>query len=116
MKKFGHSSVLRKLPAMFSVFRGMLGHVQRKDRELRKHEEQLEQQVAARTAELDQANRLLKLQSAALEAAANSIAIADRNGHILWTNPAFSKLSGYSAEEVFGRFPRFLYADCYDDK
>ena len=50
----------------------------------------------------------LRLQAAALEAAANSIVITDVNGNIAWTNLAFSMLSGYSAEEVLGKNPRIL--------
>jgi len=37
-----------------------------------------------------------------LEAAANSVCITDAKGNIVWTNPAFSVLSGYSAVEVLG--------------
>jgi PAS domain S-box-containing protein len=48
----------------------------------------------------------LSLQSAALHAAANAIVITDKNGAIEWANPAFTVLTGYSAEEVVGRNPR----------
>ena len=50
----------------------------------------------------------IRLQTSALEAAANGIAIVHRNGNILWINPAFTKLTGYNAEEVVGRTPRLL--------
>lgn len=50
----------------------------------------------------------LRLQSAALEAAANGIVITDRDGSVLWTNPAFTRLTGYTAEEVLGKNPRIL--------
>jgi two-component system, cell cycle sensor histidine kinase and response regulator CckA len=45
----------------------------------------------------------LRLQGAALNAAANSIVITDRNGTIEWVNPAFTALSGYGAEEAIGK-------------
>lgn len=35
----------------------------------------------------------------------NSVIITDANGHIEYTNPGFTKLSGYTAEEVAGRKP-----------
>jgi len=41
-----------------------------------------------------------KLQSAALNAAANGIVIVDREGYIVWVNQAFCKLTGYSKEEA----------------
>jgi len=50
----------------------------------------------------------LRLQGAALEAAANAIIITGRDGEIRWVNRAFCKLTGYSAEEVIGRNPRIL--------
>jgi PAS domain S-box-containing protein len=54
------------------------------------------------------ADKRLLLQAAALEAAANSIVITDNKGTILWTNQAFSRLTGYSSEEVLGKNPRLL--------
>src|ERR1035438_4624391 len=50
----------------------------------------------------------LRLQTAALEAAANGVVITDPKGTILWVNPAFTQLTGYSAEEVIGQNPRVL--------
>jgi len=64
--------------------------------------EDLDRLVAERTAKLSATNERLKLLEAALEAAANSVCITDAKGNIVWTNPAFSVLSGYSAVEVLG--------------
>ncbi|MBI5687619.1 MAG: PAS domain S-box protein [Verrucomicrobia bacterium] len=50
----------------------------------------------------------LRLQSAAMDAAADSIMITDRDGTIQWVNTAFSRLTGYSLAEVIGRNPRLL--------
>jgi nitrogen fixation negative regulator NifL len=55
-----------------------------------------------------QAEERLRLQGAALEAAANGVIITDRDGSILWTNPAFTQLTGHTAEEVLGKNPRLL--------
>ena len=44
----------------------------------------------------------LRVQNAALEAAANPMVITDRDGIVEWVNPAFSRLTGYSAEETVG--------------
>jgi diguanylate cyclase (GGDEF)-like protein/PAS domain S-box-containing protein len=64
--------------------------------------EELDRLVEERTAKLSAANAQLKLLEAALEATASSITITDDKGIVVWTNPAFSALSGYSAEEVIG--------------
>jgi len=50
----------------------------------------------------------LELQSAALESAANGVAITGRSGTIQWVNPAFTRLTGYEATEVIGQNPRLL--------
>jgi nitrogen fixation negative regulator NifL len=54
------------------------------------------------------AEEQLRLQSAALEAAANAIVITDRAGKIIWVNPAFTQHTGYSFGEVLGKTPRLL--------
>jgi PAS domain S-box-containing protein len=55
-----------------------------------------------------QAEETLRLQSAALNAAANAIVITDRDGAIVWINAAFTALSGYRADEALGKNPRDL--------
>lgn len=55
------------------------------------------------------------LQISALLAAANGIVITDRNGNILWANPAFSRLTGYDVEEAIGKNPRILKSGQHDD-
>lgn len=56
----------------------------------------------------------IRLQAAALETAANSIIIADRGGTIEWVNPAFTRMTGYTAEEAIGRTPRLLRSGQHD--
>ena len=50
----------------------------------------------------------LRLQSAALESAANGIVITDRLGTIIWANDAVTTMTGYSKEELLGKNPRVL--------
>ncbi|MDO8544585.1 MAG: PAS domain S-box protein [Opitutaceae bacterium] len=57
----------------------------------------------------------LRLQGAAVEAAANAIVITDRKGQIAWTNAAFTRLTGYDAAEVLGRNTRILKSGQHDD-
>lgn len=56
----------------------------------------------------------LQLQQSALTAAANSIIITNREGAILWVNPAFEATTGYKAEEVIGQNPRLLKSGQHD--
>ncbi len=54
------------------------------------------------------AEEKLYLQNAALEAAANTIVITDKDGLIEWTNPSFTELTGYDVAEARGKNPREL--------
>ncbi|MFC1745149.1 PAS domain S-box protein [Candidatus Riflebacteria bacterium] len=55
-----------------------------------------------------QAEEQLLIQSTALTSTANCIMITDKNGKIQWTNPAFTKLTGYYLDEAMGKEPRIL--------
>lgn len=68
------------------------------------HVRQLERQALER----EQAEAAMRLQSAALGAAANAIMITDREGLIQWVNPAWCKMTGFSEEETRGQTPRIL--------
>ncbi|MGD9873779.1 MAG: ABC transporter substrate-binding protein [Kiritimatiellia bacterium] len=46
----------------------------------------------------------------AIEQAAESIIVSDKDHRIIYVNPAFEKVTGYSLEEVMGRHPRILDA------
>lgn len=54
------------------------------------------------------------IQTTALRAAANAIVITDREGTIVWANPAFTTLTGYELEDVLGRNPRLLKSGVQD--
>lgn len=65
-------------------------------------------------AERQRAAQELSLKGTALATAANGILITDREGKILWTNPAFTKMTGYTAEEAVGQTPRILKSGAHD--
>ncbi|WP_245688545.1 two-component system sensor histidine kinase NtrB [Vibrio sonorensis] len=50
----------------------------------------------------------LKRLSHAVESSQNSVMITDLKGDIIYVNPVFCELSGYSVSEVVGRNPKFL--------
>ncbi len=52
----------------------------------------------------------MHLRIAALNSAGNAIIITDREGRIVWANPAFENLTGYSFDEVVGSNPKDLIA------
>ncbi len=58
----------------------------------------------------------LRRQATALESVANAIVITDRDGNLQWINPAFTALTGYTAEESQGRNQRDLVRSGLHDK
>ncbi|MFZ0825803.1 MAG: PAS domain S-box protein [Verrucomicrobiia bacterium] len=59
--------------------------------------------------------KILRVQSTALEAAANAIVITDHLGTIQSVNPAFTALTGYTAQEAIGQNPRILKSGKQDE-
>ncbi len=98
------------------------------EEKIRRLNADLEQRVNDRTSQLLAANQVLQqevaerkrveerllLQSTALENAGNAIVITDRDGTIIWVNPAFTRLTGYSREEAIGGNPRLLKSGKHD--
>lgn len=76
----------------------------------RSQQASIEQEVTRRK----EAESQMHLQAAALEAAANGIVLTDREGKILWANPAFSRMTGYSVQEAIGQTPSVLKSGQHD--
>ncbi len=67
--------------------------------------------LAALAVERHHSRRTLRLLERSVEGSINGVAIADANrpdAPIIYVNPAFRRMSGYSQEEVLGRNCRFL--------
>jgi PAS domain S-box-containing protein len=71
--------------------------------------------VAVDISKRKRAEEHVRLQTAALESAANGIVITDVSGNIQWVNPAFSRLTGYAREEALGKNPRILKSGKQDE-
>lgn len=70
--------------------------------------------MAAHNSASDESNELLQLQVMAVAAAANAIVITDSDGVIASVNPAFTRLTGFSAEEAIGPTGAHFRAVLYD--
>ncbi len=62
-----------------------------------------------------QLGKELRQLSTAIEQAAESVVITDSEGTILYINPAFERLTGYSRAEAIGQNPRILKSGKQDD-
>ena len=75
---------------------------------------QLNTELTTRNEELVFSQQIGLLQSTALKSIANAVVITNIKGTILWVNPAFTDLTGYSYEEVIGKNPRLLKSGQHD--
>ena len=57
----------------------------------------------------------LQMQAVALQSAGDAIAITDSLGCLIYVNPAFTELTGYTLDEVKGRTMRFLNSGMQDN-
>jgi len=53
----------------------------------------------------------LQLASTIVESALDGVIVTDAHGSIIATNPAFTEITGYSADDARGRTPRLLKSD-----
>lgn len=61
-----------------------------------------------------QANELVRKLSLVVAQTTDSVFITDPKGQIEYVNPAFEKLTGYSAEEAKGKTPAILHSGLHD--
>ncbi len=54
------------------------------------------------------AQSMMRLLVAALEAAQNGVLITDQQGMVQWVNPAFTQLTGFERNEIIGHTPGLL--------
>jgi PAS domain S-box-containing protein len=55
-----------------------------------------------------------RLLLAGLEAVPNGVVLTDRDGTILWVNPAFTRMTGYALSEALGQNPRLLKSGVHE--
>ena len=64
---------------------------------------------------LHEAQARLKLDAAVIESSAEGVMVTDAHLNIETINPAFERITGYSAHEAIGRTPKILYSGKHDD-
>ncbi|MYN02685.1 EAL domain-containing protein [Pseudoduganella sp. DS3] len=76
----------------------------------------IQQRVDTRTAELKAANQALLLRQRAIESSTNAVVITscDLHNPIVYVNPAYERITGYSSAEVLGTSPRLLFGQDLD--
>jgi PAS domain S-box-containing protein len=97
-------SILNLLAAQASIAL----HNARLHRQLQRYAEELEQRVAARTAELEHERQHLQ---AILDSAGEGIQIMDPDDRIIYVNPATEAITGYASAEMLGKTTRLWNDD-----
>ncbi|MFO8078024.1 MAG: circadian clock protein KaiC [Thermoplasmatota archaeon] len=97
-------------------FEGVMTGSGKRIKELEEESERLKDIIE----EKERTENELKKVTRAIEQSPTSIVIADTNGDIEYVNPAFTKITGYSEDEVKGQNPRILKsgeqtAEFYED-
>ncbi|MCA9891187.1 MAG: PAS domain S-box protein, partial [Anaerolineae bacterium] len=72
-------------------------------------------QLSAENTERRRIAAELHIQTTALRAAAHGVMITERDGKIIWVNPAFEAMTGYTLAEVSEQTPSFLTSGYHDD-
>lgn len=76
---------------------------------------ELAQQVTERTADLEKAQAQLRLAATAFESH-EAITITDVQGHILEVNRAFTRITGYTPDEVIGKTNSMLHSGVHEQQ
>ena len=76
--------------------------------ELEQHRNNLETLVEQRTAELAKSTQELLLRTRAIEQSPATVVITNTQGNIIYVNPKFVQLTGYTVEEALGNNPKVL--------
>ncbi|MCF7986407.1 MAG: EAL domain-containing protein [Methylovulum sp.] len=72
--------------------------------------------VAADISQRKQGEASLRLSAKVLENALEGIVVTDLNGHIKEVNQSFTRITGYTREEVIGKNPRLLKTSLQSDE
>lgn len=90
------------------VFNEMLAVIRTRDEALTRHATHLEEAVAERTADLTKTNLRLRQLATVFENTADGAFIVDKDLRIVVVNTAFTRITGYSADEALGQKPALL--------
>lgn len=78
------------------------------------HAEVLNRKLSSKLLELDRQEEELELAALVFQSSSEGMFVTDAENNIITVNPAFSRITGYSLEEVKGKNPRLLQSGRHD--
>jgi len=84
--------------------------------DLNKEIDTLKSKILSLEKQNSQSKQTIEIQQKALNSSPNSTMITDETGKILWVNSSFTKLTGYTFEEVLNKNPRILKSGKHSNK
>ena len=72
--------------------------------------------IIRQTTELKRLEKKVSLAASVFDNMSEAISVTDADKNYVWINPAFSKITGYSPEEVIGRNPKLMASGRHDAK
>lgn len=97
-----------EIGALAAAFSVMQDRVSKREQDYQQLTDTLEQRVEERTTELEAKQADLSLAASVFHNTMEGILIADADSIIISVNPAFTEITGYSAEEVVGHKPSII--------
>jgi diguanylate cyclase (GGDEF)-like protein/PAS domain S-box-containing protein len=93
---------------IFVAGAGLIFRLIKNDYDLGQLTDNLKEKIRERTLALEENNRSLRMMSQALEQSPVSVILCNPEGRIIYVNPHFEEVTGYSIDEALGKNPRFL--------
>ncbi|HUW49420.1 MAG TPA: diguanylate cyclase [Sulfuricella sp.] len=100
-----------EIGSLATAFSVMQDRVSERERDYQQLTGILEQRVKERTVELEARQADLSLAASVFHNTMEGILITDANGIIISVNPAFTEITGYSAEEAIDHKPSLIRSD-----
>jgi len=93
---------------------GSISHMDLLVSEFKQENESLFMGIVHDTSELKMSEKELSLASKVFEKMSEAVVVTDENNNYISVNPAFTRITGYTQEEVIGKNPRIMASGRHD--
>lgn len=112
ISEFGNNPELNRIFLALGTLKANVERI----KELTAETEQTNKELEAEIAERKKAEAQLKLQAEVFDNTAEAIMITDENNRIVSVNRAYTELTGYTLDEIYGKNPNIHKSEVQDDR